>query len=133
MKTINLRSNILIGLGILVVVITAGILFNSYKQRRDANETILRTESEMRFKQLVKEMVDRDQKIDSIASVIAQKQAVIDYLEKNPQVIIQNNDSKHFDIDKLNAYNSIVLFTNGATNYEASRERYSLHRFSKHN
>ncbi len=126
-------KKILIGIGILAVVIGGWIGFNSYKSYRDVKENTLRVESEMRFKQLVKEQVERDKVIDSIASVIAQKQTLIDYLENNPQIIIQNNDKSHLDIDRLNAYNSYLRFTNNATSYENNRERYSLHRFSKPN
>jgi hypothetical protein len=126
-------KNILIGLGILAVVIIAWIGFNSYKSYRDAKETTLRVESEMRFKQLVKEQVIRDKRIDSIASVIAQKQFLIDYLENNPQVIIQNNDKIKIDIQRLDALNSIKLFTDNLSKLDSQRTRYSLHRFDKHN
>jgi len=125
-------KKILIGLGILAVVIVAGIGFNSYKSWRDVKENTLRVESDMRFKQLFKEMENRDKRIDSISSIVEQKQSLIDYLENNPQIIIQNNDKSHLDIDRLNAYNSYLRFTNNATSYENNRERYSLHRFIKH-
>ena len=126
-------KNTLIALGILAVVIAAFFSFNAYKSYRDKKETTLRVESEMRFKQLIKEKVILGKEKDSISSLVAQKQSLIDYLENNPQVIIQNNDKSHLDIDKLNAYNSILRFSNNATEYENNRKRYSLHRFSKPN
>ncbi len=127
-------KKVLIGLGILAVIIIAWILFNSYKSWRDVKENTLRVESEMRFKQLVKEQLIKDKQIDSIASVISQKQSLIDYLENNPQVIIQANEKEHLSINKLNAYNSILLFTNNATRYDSLKGgRYLISRFSKHN
>ena len=125
-------KKILIGFGILAVVIGGWIGFNSYKSYRDAKETTLRVESEMRFKQLVKEQVERDKVIDSIASVIAQKQALIDYLENNPQVIIKNNDKIKIDIQRLDALNSIKLFTDNISYLTDSAKRHSMHRFIKH-
>ena len=131
MKTIK---NILIALGVLVVFIASGILFNAYKDRQLVKETILRTESEMRFKQLIKEVAIKEKQKDSIASLVREKQALIDYLENNPQIIIQNNEKSHFDIQRLSAYNSIVLFTRNTAKYDSLKNgRYDIGRFSKHN
>ena len=127
----NTIRNILIGLGILAVVIVAGFLFNGYKDRQMLKEKTLRVESEMRFKQLIIERVALDKQKDSISSLIAQKQVLIDYLENNPQTIIQQNNDSHLSIDRLNAINTALLWTNNITEYENSRERYSLSRFGK--
>ena len=127
-------KNILIGVGGVAILITAFILFNSYKDNQIIKQTILRTESEMRFKQLVKENAIHQHQKDSIASVVAQKQALIDFLENNPQIIIQNNEKNHFDIQRLNAYNSIMLFTRNTAKYDSLKSgRYNIGRFSKHN
>jgi len=123
-------KKILIGLGVLVVVIGLWAGFNSYKSWRDLKENTLRVESEMRFKQLVKEKVILGKQNDSIASLVAQKQALIEYLENSPQTIIQQNNDAHISIDKLNAINTALLWTNNVTDYENNRERYSLSRFS---
>ena len=120
----------MIGLGILAIIIVAGFLFNGYKDRQMLKEKTLRVESEMRFKQLIIERVALDKQKDSISSLIAQKQVLIDYLENNPQVIIQNNDKIKMDISKLDALNSIKLFTDNTSKYSTNKERYSLHRFN---
>ena len=123
--------NSLIALAILVAVIITWLIVSSIKNNLLVKETILRTESEMRFKQLVKEQAILVATKDSIESVIAQKQTLIDYLENNPQTIIQQNNDTHLSIDKLNAINTALLWTNNLTEYENSRERYSLLRFGK--
>jgi len=126
-------KNTLIALGILVVIIAAFFSFNAYKDYRDKKENTLRVESEMRFKQLIKEKVVLDKQKDSISSVVKQKQDLIDYLENNPHVIIQNNDKIKMDINRLDALNSIKLFTDNLSKLDSQRTRYSLHRFDKHN
>lgn len=127
-----ITKKILIALGILAIVIVAGFLFNGYKSYRDKKETTLRVESEMRFKQLIKEKVILGKEKDSISSLVAQKQSLIDYLENNPQVIIQNNDKIKMDIDRLDALNSIKLFTDNLSKYDSLKNgRYNLHRFDK--
>ena len=123
----------LIGTGCLALLIAGYIGFKSYQSYRDVKENTLRVESEMRFKQLVKEQLIKDKQIDSIASVVSQKQSLIDYMVKNPQVIIQNNDKIKIDIQRLDALNSIKLFTDNLSKLDSQRIRYSLHRFDKHN
>lgn len=122
----NLKT-ILISLGILIVFIASGILFNSYKDRQLVKETTLRVESEMRFKQLVVDSKKWTAEKDSLKSTINDKQILIDYLENNPQIIIQKNDAQHINISSLNAYNSIMLFTNNISKYESNRNRYNFH------
>lgn len=132
LKKLNTQfRDILIGIGILGLIILTGISVNYYKNQQILKENTKRVESEMRFKQLEKEAVNLKSQKDSIMEEIAKKQAVIDYLENNPTLIIQNNDKIHLDIDKLNAYNTAVLWTNNIADYESNRERYSLHRFGK--
>lgn len=121
------------GLGILAVVIVAGFLFNGYKDRQIEKQTTLRVESDMRFKQLQKESVGIITERDSLKDVVGKKQAVIDYLENNPQVIIQNNDKIKMDISRLDALNSIKLFADNVSRYDSLQNgRYNLHRFDKH-
>ena len=123
--------NSLIALSILIVAIATWIIVSAYKERQILRENTLRVESEMRFMQLVKEQMVLVATKDSIESVIAQKQSLIEYLENNPQTIIQQNNDSHISIDKLNAINTALLWTNNITEYENSRERYSLSRFGK--
>lgn len=121
------------GLGILAVVIVAGFLFNAYKDHQIEKQTTLRVESEMKFKQLQKESVGIITERDSLKDVVGKKQAVIDYLENNPQVIIQNNDKIKMDINRLDAFNSIKLFADNVSRYDSLQNgRYNLHRFDKH-
>jgi hypothetical protein len=125
-------KNTLIALGILAVIIAAFFSFNAYKSYRDLRENTLRVESEMRFKQLIKERVVLGKEKDSISSLIGQKQALIDFLENNPQVIIQNNDKIKMDINRLDAFNSIKLFADNVSKYDSLKNgRYNLHRFDK--
>ncbi len=127
----NTFKNILIGLGILVLVIGTGLGVNAWKENRIQKETTLRVESEMRFKQKEIEAKKLVIERDSIQTVIDKKQTLIDYLQNNPQVIIQKTDATHISIDKLNAINTALLWTNNITEYDNSRERYSLLRFGK--
>lgn len=124
-------NKILLTLGILVVFIASGILFNSWKDRQLVKKAVFIAESDLRFTQLVKTNVILQTQLKEKMQEIAQKQATIDDLENNPTIIIQSNDKIHLDLDRLNAYNSIVLFTNNAPKYDNKRERYSLHRFIK--
>jgi hypothetical protein len=88
-------------------------------------------EAETRLQEKVNEAKILTQQIDSLKGMISKKQAVIDYLENNPTIIIKQNDKAHLNIDRLNAYNSIVLFSDNIARYENNRGRYSLHRFNK--
>ena len=125
--------NIVFAIGTLAVFIACGILFNSWKDKQLIKETTLRVESEMRFKQKVIEAIALTKQKDSLANEIKAKQVWIDYLENNPTVIIQKNDAAHININAMDAYNSIILFTNNTAKYSDQRARYSLHRFDKHN
>ena len=126
--------NILIALGIIVLVVATAIIVNTLAERKLLRETTLRVESQMRFKQKVIEGLVLEKRLDTLTTVISQKQVLIDYLENNPQIIIQNNEKAHLDINKLNAFNSIVRFTDNVSRYEGLRKgRYDLHRFDKRN
>lgn len=129
----NWLRNILIALGILALMIITGFVVNYFKERQLIKENTLRIESEMRFKQKVIEAEELTKQLDTAKTIISQKQTLIDYLENNPQIIIRNNEQAHISIDKLNAYNSIVRFTDNVAKYENNRQRYSLYRFDKHN
>lgn len=127
-------KTILIALLVLVLLIATGIGVNSWKEYKLVKENTLRVESEMRFKQQVIEGKKLEKQLDTLNITIGQKQAVIDNLENNPTIIIKNNERSHIDIDRLNAYNSIVRFTDNAIKYQGYRAgRYNLHRFDKHN
>ena len=126
--------NILIALGILVLVVATAIIVNTLAERKLLRETTLRVESQMRFKQKVIEGLVLEKRLDTLTTVISQKQVLIDYLENNPQIIIQNNEKAHLDINKLSALNNIVRFTDNVSRYENLRKgRYDLHRFDKRN
>ena len=127
----NKIKSILVGLGILAVLLTAGFLFMEYKQRRDAAETTLQAQAQLRFEQHLKKEIILAKERDSISDLNDQKQALIDYLEHNPQVIIKQNNDAHISIDKLNAINTALLWTNNIAHYDSSRARYSLSRFGK--
>ncbi len=125
-KTIRI---ILYTLGVLALMIITGIGVNSWKENQLKKETTLRVESEMRFKQLAKENAVLTIQYKAKNDTIAQKQAVIDFLEDNPLLIIQKNDASHISIDRLDALNSIKRFVDNTDNYRKNKERYSLHRF----
>lgn len=126
-------KNVLIFLGILVVFIASGILFNSWKDKQLIKKSVYIAESDMRFVALAKQNASLTIQLKEKMQEIALKQATIDDLENNPTIIIQSNDKIHLDLDRLNAYNSIVLFTNNASKYKDNRNRYNLHRFIKDN
>lgn len=126
-------KNILLFLGILVVFIASGILFNSWKDRQLRKKAVFIAESDLRFIQLAKKNVTLESQLKEKVQEIKENQATIEDLENNPTIIIQSNDKIHLDLDRLNAYNSIVLFTNNAPKYNNQRSRYSLHRFVKNN
>ena len=125
--------NILIALGILALMIITGIVVNAVKERNLVKQTTLRVEAETKIIQQAEEAKKIKSKLDSTINLVSQKQTLIDYLENNPQVIIKNNENAHLSIDKLNAYNSILRFSDNVAKYEGNRSRYGLQRFDKHN
>jgi hypothetical protein len=127
-KTIR---NILISLGILVVVITTGILVYAYKERQLVKETTMRIIAENKIKQLATIHIINKKTIDSMMVDRASLVAIIDYQKNNPQIIIEKYETVHHNIDLLSRNDNYRLFTGNIAKYNSNRKRYSLQRFKR--
>lgn len=90
-------------------------------------------ESDFRFTQLAKENKLMTIHLSELLQEIKSDKQKIESLEKYPSIIIQANDKIHIDIQHLDALNSILLFTKGASGYESDKSRYNLQRFTGNN
>ena len=128
-KKSNKGQLILLVIAVIASVVITAMVVSSIKGHAIAKISAERTKAETLISVLAKEKVTLSIANDSIVAEIKQKTAFIEYLEHNKTIIIQNNDKIHIDLDNLNAVNSIVKFTDNASNYESQRSRYGLHRF----
>lgn len=121
----RLVKEVLIVICIVVALIIGKILFSVYQDNRLVKQTILRTESDMRFKQLAKELVILKAEKDSLVVVNVALDSIIEVQKNHPSKIIIKYETIHVSVDNLDAINSIVLFTNNLTKYSNNRQRYS--------
>lgn len=122
----NRLAKELIVIVIIVIALIAGkILFDTFRDNRLEKQTILRTESEMRFKQLAKELFVLKVQKDSLVIVNVALDSIIEVQKSNPSKIIIKYETIHVSVDNLDAVNSVVLFTNNITKYSNNRQRYS--------
>lgn len=129
----NQKIKILIVIGSLIVLVTGAMLFNSYKDRQIVRETTKLVHAQDRIKLLQSEVAELQVDKDSIKKNIDSLNIILEYQKNNPSIIIKENAKIHIDLDKLDALNSIKLFSENCDEYNRNRERYSLSRFAKPN
>jgi hypothetical protein len=120
----------LIGFATIVLVVLTYMITGAIKDGQISRMAAERAAAEQRIIISAQKYKEKQVQLDSVINLADHKQQLIDYMENNPQIIIQNNEKAHLNIDRLNAYNSIVRFTTGASAYENNRKRYDLHRFN---
>lgn len=123
--------NILITLGVIALMIIAGICVNTWKDNQLVKETTRRVIAEEKIKQLAQDHLQNKKIIDSMLTDRAALVAVIEYQKNNPQLIIQKYEAIHRNIDLLSPDDGYKLFTANITAYNANRKRYSLQRFKR--
>lgn len=123
-KKIVIRAIIIIAVGWFLY-----FAFTTYGDYRQEKELIKRTVAEEKIKQLAKEDVERDIRMVAIKRHSDSLQVILEYQQKYPNILIKENYEKHLSIDRLNAANTIVEFTNDLNDYRSQRERYALIRF----
>lgn len=122
-------KGVLIGVAIIGLLVGVGFAVSIWKDRQLVRETIERVT--LKNKLLERAEVEKAARVtsDSIVRVIVQKDALIKKLEGSQTIVIYKNDQIHLDIDRLNAINTALLWTNNIAEYEHNRDRYNLHRF----
>ena len=124
----NTKAILIILLCIVLIGGTA-VLVNDMNKKKLINEVKLRTESEMKSKQLEKELIIIRQEKEEIRKNNDKLAAIIEYQKTNPQIIINKYESKANDISRLNPTESFKLFTNNLFSFSNNPERFDLQRF----
>jgi len=123
-------KNILIGVGVFVVIIATYMITNSIADNRLIEKTKKVTKLQDSIEFLNTDIAIQKTGILSEKRITDSLSIIIEFQKNNPTVIIRENDRIKIDINRLDALNSIKLFSDNIKKYETNKERYSLHRFT---